>query len=81
MILDNQILNTIEPLPHNVYDYTHLYIIDFMKETKDAMLLWIKLYHHSDADSFSGWIPKSVLRIDNNKDLWIANWFKDKECF
>ena len=42
-------------------------------------MIWAKPYGHSDADSFSGWVPKSVLRVDSNKDLWIADWWKEKE--
>ena len=79
MILDDLVLNTIDPLPHDVYDYTHLIVIDFIKQTEKAVMIWVKQHRHSDADSFSGWIPKSVLRVDSNKDLWIADWWKEKE--
>ena len=81
MILDDSVLNTIDPLAGNDKGYTHLTVIDFIRQTKDAVMIWCKPYHYSNAESYSDWIPKSVLRVDSNKDLWIANWFKDKECF
>ncbi len=78
MILDDLVLNTIESLKNDTV-YTQLTVIDFIRQTKIAVMIWAKPYGHSDADSFSGWVPKSVLRVDSNKDLWIADWWKEKE--
>lgn len=81
MLLDDSILNTINPLPHDVYDYTHLKVIDFIKSTNKAVNMWIEQYNYNGSDGYSGWIPKSVLRVDRNNELWIQNWFKEKERF
>ena len=65
------LLDKIEILPHNVFDYTkiELHRIDLFS-TKAAFLIFTirKDIRHER------WIPYSQLKKDNNDCLWLSKW-------
>lgn len=70
MSLETEIINQLEPLPQDVYNYTNIEI-DILKKTERALMIWY--------EGRERWIPLSVLRVDQLRKLWIANWFCEKE--
>ena len=65
-------LKTVEPLPHDVFNYTKIEALDADLLTEKAVLLIFKL---KDSDQKrSRWIPFSQLRKDNNNEIWLSNW-------
>lgn len=64
------IIDLLNPLPHDVYNFTKVNI-EPLKKTDKALMIWY--------ESENRWIPFSVLRVDNNRNIWMANWFVDKE--
>lgn len=69
-------LKTVQPLPHDVFNYTKIEAIDADLLTEKAVLLIFQL---KDSDQRrSRWIPFSQLRKDNNNEIWIANWILER---
>lgn len=64
------IIDRIDPLPLNVYDFTSIQI-EILKATEQAVMIWY--------EGKERWLPLSVLRVDLKRNLWIANWFCKKE--
>jgi hypothetical protein len=68
------LLESIEPLPQDVYNYTKLDV-----EAADMFSLkaaYIRFLLNS-VKRYK-WIPFSRLRKDNNNNIWIANWLLEK---
>lgn len=68
--LIDEIIDKINPLPSNVYDYTKIKLVPERITDKAVSVI---------SESRQRWIPLSVLRVDNNKEIWIANWFQERE--
>ena len=69
------LLNKVEPLPHNVYEYLKIDLlrIDLFSE-KAAFLVFMtskKLTHER-------WLPFSQIRKDTNGNLWITKWIYNR---
>jgi hypothetical protein len=60
----------LEPLPHDVYNFTRV-DLEILKATGKALMIWY--------EGAERWIPLSVLRCDNLRNIWLANWFINKE--
>lgn len=64
------IIDRLNPLPHDVYNFTEVRL-EPLKATDKALMIWY--------EEENRWIPFSVLRVDHNRNIWMANWFMDKE--
>lgn len=65
-------IRTVQPLPHDVFNYTKIEALNADLLTEKAVLLIFKL---KDSDQRrSRWIPFSQLRKDNNNEIWLSNW-------
>jgi len=69
-----RLLRSIEPLPHNVYDYSKLDLIDVDIFSLKAALLIFNL----DDKKRSRWIPLSQIKKDKHNNIWLPNWLLDK---
>ncbi|MBI1936701.1 MAG: hypothetical protein HYS25_01110 [Ignavibacteriales bacterium] len=67
-------LKTVQPLEHDVYNYTKVEALDVLLLTDKAVELLFIL----NGEKVSRWIPFSQLRKDNNNEIWIANWLLEK---
>ena len=65
------IIDHLEPLPHDVYNYTKVNNLEPLKASALAVMIWY--------EGATRWIPFSVLRTDLNRNIWMANWFIEKE--
>ena len=70
-----KLLQNVEPLPHNVYEYLKIDLlrIDLFSE-KAAFLVFMtskKLTHER-------WLPFSQIRKDTNGNLWITKWIYNR---
>ena len=71
MSLTNEaIIDRLNPLPKDVYNYTKVRL-ELLKKTDKAVMIWY--------EEQNKWIPLSVLCVDRNRNIWMANWFMDKE--
>lgn len=65
-------METVEKLPHDVYNFTQINALNADLLTDKAVLLVFKL---KDGDETrSRWVPISQLRKDNHNEIWLANW-------
>lgn len=69
---NKRLIESVQPLPHDVFNYTKIEAFDADLLTEKAVLLIFRL-----KDSYqkrSRWIPFSQLRKDNNNEIWLSNW-------
>ncbi len=68
------LLESIELLPQDVYNYTKLDV-----EAADMFSLKAaSLRFHLNGVKRYKWVPFSRLRKDNKNNIWIANWLLEK---
>jgi len=68
------LLNAIEQLPHDVFNFTKL-------DARSADMFSIKavlLVFNLNEERRTRWLPFSQLRKDGNNNIWIANWLLEK---
>jgi hypothetical protein len=70
----DRLITSIEPLPHNVYDYCKLDLIDIDMFGDRAALIIFNI----DKNKRTRWIPFSQLRKDRNSEVYITKWLMDK---
>lgn len=71
---NQRLLKSIEQLPHDVFNYTKLQVIDIDLFSDKAVCLVFNL----DNERRSRWIPYSQLKKDNKENVWITNWLFTK---
>ena len=68
------LINDLRPLPNDVFNYIKLNITDVYNVTENSADLEIG----AGFDSYRIWIPKSQMRVDQNSDIWLTEWFANK---
>lgn len=62
---------SVSNLPTDVYNHTKISkFFEFQRNTKQAILITKGIKEQ--------WLPLSVLRQDNNEEIWVQNWFLEK---
>lgn len=69
-------LKTVQPLPHDVFNFTKIEALDADLLSEKAVLLIFKL--KGSDQKRSRWIPFSQLRKDNNNEIWLSNWILER---
>lgn len=73
---NKKFMETVQPLSHDVFNYTKIEALDADLLTEKAVLLIFK-FKNSDQKR-SRWIPFSQLRKDNNNEIWLSNWIFER---
>lgn len=70
-----KLIDKIEPLPHNVYDYKMLEEVKADIITSSAVRLSFKINNKLQ----KYWLPLSVLAKDRNNNIWLKKWFYEQK--
>ncbi len=67
---NNRLLESIELLPRDVYNFTRINIISADLFSDKAVLMVINI----DGNNRSRWVPFTQLKKDRNNNVWIKSW-------
>lgn len=70
-----KLIDKIEPLPHNVYDYMLLEEVKADIITSSA----VRLSYKTGDIILKHWTPLSALAKDKNNNIWMKKWFYEQK--
>ena len=77
--LRNKLMNDLRMLESDVYNYQHINLLGCDQISEKAALITICVSREEGIAKL--WVPKSVLRLDKTANLWVENWFYEKEIY
>lgn len=81
--LKKELLNSLTKHPPEIYKYKRMKLVscDIICEQAAYVIVKIPSPYNPvlSGTSTTLWVPKNAMKIDNNNNLFVANWFYDKE--